>query len=55
MFSATRTCPKCGGSGFRPVAGPFHIRCRPCKGSGVQLKMSARIWARLRYGAGEDY
>ena len=53
MFSATRECPKCGGRGFRQLLGPFHIECRSCKGSGVQIKLSARIWSRIRHGASE--
>lgn len=52
---ATRDCPRCDGTGFRPVLGPFHIRCRACKGTGQQIKLTARIWSALRHGAGEDY
>ena len=55
MWSATRTCPKCGGTGSRPLLGLLRIRCRTCKGSGVQMKLPARIWGRLRYGPKEDY
>ncbi len=55
MFSPVRTCPKCDGRGFRQLLGPFHIECRPCKGTGHQIKLSARLWSLLRHGASEEY
>jgi DnaJ-class molecular chaperone len=54
MFSATRECPRCGGTGFRPLLGPFHVRCRPCKGTGRQIRLAARIWWLIRFGSGEE-
>lgn len=53
-MGAYRECSRCGGTGFRPLFGPLFIACRPCKGTGQQIRLSARIWARLRYGAGEE-
>jgi DnaJ-class molecular chaperone len=54
MFSPTRECPRCGGTGYRPLFGRLHIECRSCGGTGWQLKLSARIWYRLRYGSGQE-
>lgn len=55
MFTATRECPNCGGTGFRPLFGPLYIQCRRCRGTGQMVKLSARLIHRLRFGAGEDY
>jgi DnaJ-class molecular chaperone len=54
MFSPLLECPKCGGSGFRSVAGPFYIHCRPCRGTGQQVKLRARIWWRIKYGSSQE-
>ena len=53
-MGAYRECQKCGGRGFRQLLGPLHIECRRCRGTGQTIRLSARIWARLRYGAGEE-